>query len=104
MKDMKTVVLALVKLGPHEYGNERMRQAALEALRHPLLAGKKNVAVEVYEHAGWWLQFAPLGGELVVVGSANDRAEYGHLAREFRAAARNAVVEYVDLMHQEVPS
>jgi hypothetical protein len=63
-------------LGPREWGNELMRQVAMEAL-----STDPNLdAVEVHEHGGWYLTFMRDG---TVVGTANDQAQLSDRAIQF---------------------
>ncbi len=63
-------------LGPREWGNDLMRQVAMEAL-----ATDPNLdAVEVHEHGGWYLTFLRAG---TIVGTANDQAQLSDRAIQF---------------------
>jgi hypothetical protein len=63
-------------LGSREWGNELMRQVAMEALAtDPSLD-----AVEVHEHGGWYLTFLRDG---TIVGTANDQAQLSDSAVQF---------------------
>ncbi len=63
-------------LGAKEWGNELMRQVAMEALAtDPSLD-----AVEVHEHGGWYLTFLRDG---TIVGTANDQAQLNDKAIQF---------------------
>jgi hypothetical protein len=63
-------------LGPREWGNDLMRQVAMEALAtDPSLD-----AVEVHEHGGWYLTFLRDG---TIVGTANDQAQLSDEATQF---------------------
>lgn len=65
-----------IKLGPNEWGNELMRQVAREAFAtDPSLD-----AVQVNEHAGWFLTFLRDG---TVVETANDQACLDQKAIDF---------------------
>lgn len=70
---MKKLYIQHVHLGAKEWGNELMLQIATEILDNETNKDKILV-VHVYEHAGWWLQYAKLDGEIIVVGTANDAA------------------------------
>src|SRR5208283_3602230 len=56
-----------ISLGPSEWGNDLMRQVAREAFA----TDASLDAVQVNEHAGWYLTFLRDG---TVVGTANDQA------------------------------
>src|SRR6516165_7755297 len=63
-------------LGPREWGNDLMRQVAMEALAtDPSLD-----AVEMHEHGGWYLTFLRDG---TIVGTANDQAQFSDKAIQF---------------------
>jgi hypothetical protein len=63
-------------LGPREWGNEFMRQVAMEALAtDPSLD-----AVEVHEHGGWYLTFLR---DETIIGTANDQAHLSDKAIQF---------------------
>lgn len=57
-----------IKLGDTEWGNDLMRQVAMEAFA----SDDSLDAVEVHEHAGWYLTFLRDG---TIVGTANDQAQ-----------------------------
>jgi hypothetical protein len=63
-------------LGANEWGNELMRQVAMEALATDLSLD----AVEVHEHGGWYLTFLRDGA---MVGTANDQAQLRDRAIQF---------------------
>jgi hypothetical protein len=65
-----------IYLGPKEWGNDLMRQVATEAFD----SDDSIDAVQVSEHAGWYLTFLRDG---TVVGTANDQALLNDKAREF---------------------
>ena len=65
-----------ISLGPSEWGNELMRQAAKEAFA----SDTSLDAVQVNEHAGWHLTFLRDG---TIVGTANDQAHLNDKATEF---------------------
>ena len=44
---------------------------------------KSRLLVEVYEHAGWFLSFAFIDGNVRCVSSANDAARFGEEVKEF---------------------
>ena len=67
-----TATIIHVHLADNEWGNELMGQVADELLA--IHKDVENLVVHVYEHAGWFLQFAMLDGEKIVVGTANDAA------------------------------
>jgi hypothetical protein len=63
-------------LGPREWGNELMKNVAEEAFA----ADPSLDAVEVHEHAGWYLTFLRDG---TIVGTANDQAQLSESAIQF---------------------
>jgi hypothetical protein len=65
-----------IYLGPKEWGNELMYQVAREAFA----ADPSLHAVQVNEHAGWFLTFLSDG---TVIGTANDQAHLGDKATRF---------------------
>lgn len=79
VKPPKPVLRVLtVHLAPDEWGNEKMKEVAMEEIR---AHGGENMVVEVIEHAGWYLSFRFDGK---VVGTAN---EMGRLDPEVLAWA-----------------
>jgi hypothetical protein len=65
-----------VYLGPKEWGNELMSEVATEAFA----ADPSLDAVEVNEHAGWFLIYLRDG---TIIGTANDRAHLADNATKF---------------------
>jgi hypothetical protein len=65
-----------VYLGPKEWGNELMSQVATEAFS----ADPSLDAVQVNEHAGWFLTYLRDG---TIVDTANDRAVLNDKATNF---------------------
>ena len=63
-------------LGPREWGNELMSQAASEAFADDTTLD----VVEVNEHGGWYLTFLRDG---TIVGTANDQGHLNDRAKEF---------------------
>jgi hypothetical protein len=63
-------------LGQTEWGNDLMRQVAREAFT----TDTSLDAVQVDEHAGWYLTFLRDG---TIVGTANDQAHFDDKATEF---------------------
>jgi hypothetical protein len=63
-------------LGPNEWGNDLMRQVAMEAFT----TDASLDAVQVNEHAGWYLTFLRDG---TIVGTANDQAHLNDSAIQF---------------------
>ncbi len=63
-------------LGPHEWGNDLMRQVAMGAFS----ADDSLDAVEVHEHGGWYLTTLRDG---TIVGTANDQACLSDRAIQF---------------------
>lgn len=70
-----TVKCLTVYLAGNEWGNTVMLRLATEALtsrKRP--AGIK--VVTVFEHGGWWLEYAIVGGLVTVINSANGGARF----------------------------
>jgi hypothetical protein len=65
-----------IKLGDNDWGNDLMRKVAMEAFDHD----DSLDAVQVNEHAGWYLTFLRDG---TVVGTANDEACLSANAEKF---------------------
>jgi hypothetical protein len=65
-----------VYLGPRDWGNELMSEVATEAFA----ADPSLDAVEVSEHAGWFLTYLRDG---TIIGTANDRACLSEKATNF---------------------
>jgi hypothetical protein len=63
-------------LGDNEWGNDLMRQVAMEAFASDAALD----AVQVHEHAGWYLTFLRDGS---IVGTANDEACLSAKAEKF---------------------
>jgi hypothetical protein len=63
-------------LGASEWGNDLMRQVAMEAFA----TDASLDAVQVNEHAGWYLTFLRDG---TIVGTANDQAQLSDRAIQF---------------------
>ena len=63
-------------LGAKEWGNELMRQVAMEAFANDASLD----AVQVHEHGGWYLTFLRDG---TIVGTANDQAQLTDKAIQF---------------------
>ena len=78
-----------VKLADNEWGSELMQQRARHELTAGVYAHLPNLAVHVDEHAGWWLTWALVDGEMVCVGTANDMAVMDGKAKEFWARTRD---------------
>lgn len=69
-----------------------MRKVAEEIFNDPAYKDKQPLTVQVYEHAGWWLQYAMIDGEAVVVGTANDAASMSPAVRAFHDKYRHATI------------
>jgi hypothetical protein len=65
-----------VYLGPKEWGNELMGQVATETFA----SDPSLDAVEVNEHAGWFLSYLRDG---TIIGTANDQAHLSDKATNF---------------------
>ena len=63
-------------LGAKEWGNDLMRQVAMEAFANDASLD----AVQVHEHGGWYLTFLRDG---TIVGTANDQAHLTDKATDF---------------------
>lgn len=71
-------------LADNEWGNRIMQDVADRYLRDPDNLGETPLVVRVVEHGGWSLSFALVNNKIEVVGSANDRAEFGGEKGRFR--------------------
>ena len=96
---MKPLTVAWIALGEDEWGNELMRQRALE-----FFEARPDVdVVHVDEHSGWWLWFARRSlvevGEyddpLVICGTANDQAVPSKSCLKVHALVKERGFEYV---------
>jgi hypothetical protein len=84
------VYVLYVFLASNEWGNDTMHKVASEILNDPQYADKKPFIVMIHEHAGWYLGFTMIGGEVTSVYSANDAAVYHGAKKDFRDKAFNA--------------
>ena len=69
---MSKVTIQIVHMSDSEWSsqaNGRLMDRIAEAV---LLGENPPDIVEVHEHGGWFLQYAMLGQELTIVGSANE--------------------------------
>ncbi len=88
--------LQTVHLAADEWNNEIMLEVATELLNKPPQMEKDDIyVVEVYEHGGWWLQYAKIDSEIIVVGTANDAAVMPHKAKHLQERARGAESVYL---------
>jgi len=88
-KAITSFPLEYVYLASDEWGNEIMQQVAdetLDNMNHPL------ACVCVYEHAGWYLEYARFNGRTIIIGSANDQATFTEPANRFHALIRGLEV------------
>lgn len=75
VKTGKTIAHVEIMLAGNEWGSRLMTEVATAAIAAAI--DRKHLLVTVVEHGGWWLKYAYLNDcEVVVVGSANDQAEY----------------------------
>jgi hypothetical protein len=91
----------LIYLADDEWGNKLMTQLADEALADPRYAACQPLVVAVYEHGGWWLEFALLDGSTTEVASANDLAVFHGAAQAFREQYCNGSVTMVGGIRRE---
>jgi hypothetical protein len=99
-----TVYALYIHLADNEWGNATMDELAREALEDPKHPDKQPLVVTVHEHAGWFLCYAKLDGEILVVGSANDGAAYYGKVAEFRARVRSARWENIGSIRRPAPA
>lgn len=89
-KAITSFPLEYVYLASDEWGNEIMQQVAdetLDKMNHPL------ACVCVYEHAGWYLEYARVDGRTVCIGTANDMAKLSEPALRYHALIRGLEVK-----------
>jgi hypothetical protein len=55
----------------------------------------------VFEHAGWYLTYALIGGEMTVIASANDGACYSAEVRKWWEERRSAKWDYLPSIRRE---
>ncbi len=91
----------LIYLADDEWGNQLMIRLADEALADPRYAACQPLVVAVYEHGGWWLEFALLEGSTTVVASANDLAMFYGAAQAFRERYSSGNVTMVGDIRRE---
>lgn len=83
-----------IKMANGEYdSNTPMKEIAREAFA--MYAHVENLVVSVREHAGWYLSWAMVDGEMVVVETANDSARMSAAARKFYARVANMELNYL---------
>jgi hypothetical protein len=90
-----------IRLADDEWGNELMTQLAAESLADPHYGTYQPLVVSVFEHAGWWLEFALLEDRTTAVASANDLAMFREAAGRFRDQFHNASVTLVGNIRRE---
>lgn len=75
-----------VHLADNEWGLEIMDRLAREYIDKHVSQVKagETICVTIHEHGGWWLSYTMIGGKMITVGSANDRAIYKDSVREWR--------------------
>ena len=71
----------LVHLADNEWGNELMLKVATELLDQH--RDDPYYFVTVYEHAGWFLSYARIDGEIRIVSTANDAAVFPDVVRNW---------------------
>ena len=87
-----------IHLGAKEYGNELMREVALEQLqKYPAEA---NLVVHVTEHGGWFLAWTLIDGQMVVVDTANDGAILSPAAKQFWETHRTSEVKMLETIRR----
>jgi hypothetical protein len=99
MKSFTQVKVTRIYMGGGEYNdNCPMKDIAEKALlAQKELAEKDGIpaVVYVYEHGGWSLGYTLIDGQVEVVYSANDRAQWFGEKKAFRDIAYNA--EWIEL-------
>lgn len=95
------VYLLRIYLADNEWGNELMQEVAKEAFSTH--EGQLSpFVVDVREHAGWFLQYTLIDKKMVVVGTANDMANFGVDAQLFRERIWGAeIVELPEIRRQK---
>jgi hypothetical protein len=79
----------VVKMASHEYqSNTDMDKIASDILLADDYDPAYPLVVSVYEHAGWWLEYALVEGKVRVVGSANDGAKWSGPVVDFKMRIR----------------
>lgn len=85
----------------HEDGRIMGRLAREFLERYQSLNDDDNaVVVTVYEHGGWWLSYALIDGECVIVGTANDMARPSERVREFWDRFGGADTAYLETVRR----
>lgn len=84
---MTEVYIQPVRMGAKEWGSNVMIGIANELFT--LHRDTPYLVVEVWEHGGWWLQFARLNGITTVVGTANDGAVFTDNVSQFHREIRS---------------
>ena len=75
-----TLKLLHVIMADDEWGNRLMDEIARD-----LFATRPDAEeVEIQEHAGWFLRYARINGEIHTIGSANGSAIYPRIAAQWR--------------------
>jgi hypothetical protein len=107
---MKTIYRVHVQMGPSEWaGNddgrkmENIAREVFEQYRHLNTEGSV-VVVEVWEHGGWFLHFAEdenICDPLIIVGTANDRAQLSERANALGRRFQGAKTEYLPSIRRE---
>lgn len=99
MTQTMTAYFLRIHLADNEYGSTLMRTIAEEILSsHP---HKERLVVNVYEHGGWWLEYALVGGEVKIVGSANDRAQWSEPVRAWWEWWNKCKAEYLPTIRRQ---
>lgn len=93
---MRRVRFVHVRMADDQWGNELMDKLAAMAMAEHAEPGA-TVIVNVQEHAGWFMDYAMIGGRLTVISSANDLAYKTLEVRSFLAEvnAPTTVREFV---------
>lgn len=85
---MREVYYLFVQLAPHEWSPPLdMRALACEYFQR---YSERPLIVRMCEHAGWYLTFTEIDGEVTCVGSANDAATYPRKVMDFWREVRSA--------------
>lgn len=88
-----------ISLADNEWGNELMRNIAMDALMahdEPM-----QMVVEVHEHAGWYITYALDLEGVVAIGSANDMAQPTYRARKVAERFKGATWVYLPSIRRE---
>lgn len=90
-----------VHLAGNEWGNATMLRLATEALT----SRKRPAGIEVvtvFEHGGWWLEYALVNGAVCVVNSANGGARFSPDVEKWHAERAGRKWESLGTIRREV--